>query len=698
VKPDDLIEGGLLRDTDLDGEPSKLGAAELGPYGRYVLIEELGRGGAAIVYRAQDPLLNRELALKRLRFGDLELEKRFLREAELLARLSHPGIMPVFDFGREGDSLYYTMPLAPGLSLDRWIVERRPDAREAARIVRQAAVALANAHECGVLHRDVKPANILVSADGNALVADFGLGRFEDPKARALERMTEAGEVMGTPNYMAPEFALGDLKGVDARCDVYGLGATLYEALTGQPPFSGRSSLEILKRVTTEDPAPPRTLAPDTPADLEIICLKALEKDPLRRYGTSSELADDLGRFLSGEPIQARRAGPVYRLRRFVSRRRAIVSVAVAGLLIAAGVGVFAKWRADQAAARGRLVSRHLDEASRHQDAVEVLLRTAAESDPAVAEQTRLAFEEIDKALEIDPRSADAHFQKGRVHALRIETEEARRCYDRAIQFGPVVRAYLERAVLDCQDLMILKSDPASSGKERIEELRKAIREHLDAVVRIGVDPDDLNFARALLEMNRLDVAGFQSAARLLKTYASKALDWRALYWKGLAEMECGESGPARESLEGALAARPRTRVSALMLDRLAFLDLKLDQLADAERRLRLATELNPGYLAAQVNLAIVLIELGKADEAVAWCEKAIERAPSLSQAHAVRGQALVLKYDQKRAISAPEELRGFLVSAKESLETALRDYPADTEPGKELRKDLDYVNGKLGY
>jgi tetratricopeptide (TPR) repeat protein len=265
-----------------------------------------------------------------------------------------------------------------------------------------------------------------------------------------------------------------------------------------------------------------------------------------------------------------------------------------------------------------------------------------------------------------------------------------------AIKYGPVVRAYLERAVLDCQDLIVLKSDPASSGKARIEILRKSIREDLDAVVRLGVDPDDLNFARALLEMNRLDIDGFRAAARLLKTYASKALDWRAFYWKGIAEMECGDSGAARESLEAALAARPRARAS--ILERLAYLDMMLDQLPEAERRLRLAIQLNPTLVAAQVNLAIVLIELEKADEAVAWCEKAIERAPSLSQAHAVRGQALVLKYDQKRAISAPGELRQLLVSAKESLEKALRDYPENSEQGKELRKDLDFVNGKLGY
>ena len=187
MKPDDLIEGGVIRDSDLEGGPPRT-PAELGPFGRYVLLEELGRGGAANVYRALDPLLNRELALKKLRFGDRELEARFLREAELLARLSHPGIISIFDFGKEGDAHYYTMPLGSGLSLDRWIQERRPDGAESAKVVRRVAEALAYAHEHGVLHRDVKPANVLLSGpegSEHAYITDFGVARNQQREGAA---------------------------------------------------------------------------------------------------------------------------------------------------------------------------------------------------------------------------------------------------------------------------------------------------------------------------------------------------------------------------------------------------------------------------------------------------------------------------------------------------------------------------------
>lgn len=697
MKPDDLIDGGLIQESDLDGEPPGQGAAELGPFGRYLLLEELGRGGAANVYRALDPLLNRELALKRLRFGDIELEMRFLREAELLARLSHSGIMPLFDFGREGDSLYYTMPLAPGLSLDRWIVERRPDARETARLLKLAAEALAHAHEHGVLHRDVKPANIVVSGEGVPLLADFGLGRIEDPKGRDSGRVTESGEVMGTPSYMAPEFATGDLKSADARCDVYSLGATLYEALTGRPPFIGRSSLEILKRVTTEEPVAPRRLAPETPADLEIICLRALEKDPERRYATARELADDLGRFLAGEPIRAHRASVFYRLRRFVARRRVIVSVAIAGLLLAAGVGAYAKWRADEGTSERRLVEDHLVDAGRAQDAIEILLRTHSESDSPVREQARLAFEQIDKALGIDPHSASAYYLKGRIHSMMFEKVEARRNYDLAIRKGPVARAYLERALLDCQDLVVLKADPAGSRSPRLEELRKGIRRDLDAMKNLKSDPADREFAEALLELSRLDTAGFKSAASKLQTYVDQSRDWRAFYWKGVVELELRRLDGAQSSFEAALAARPRVRASAHFLDRLGILFALKGRLGEAEKKFRSAIEINPEFTVAKVNLAALLFQTERPDEALQLSQGAIDlEPPRFIQAHAIRALASVSKHRKLPPESPAQAGRALLEPAKASLEIARSAMLPGSDP--DLEAAWDYVLRNLDF
>ena len=697
MNPDDLIEKGLIRDTDLEGGPPEGGPAELGPFGRYMLLEELGRGGAGIVFRALDPLLNRELALKRLRFGDFELEARFLREAELLARLSHPGIMPVFDFGRESDALYFTMPLSTGLSLDRWIVERRPDARESARIVHQSAEALAHAHERGVLHRDVKPANILVTAEGNAVVADFGLGRVVDPKGREAGRMTASGEVMGTPSYMAPEFASGDLRGVDARCDVYGLGATLYEAMTGRPPFIGKTTLEILKRVTSDEPVPPRRLAPAAPADLEIICLKALEKDPARRYATSREFADDLGRFLAGEPIHAHRASVFYRIRRFVGRRRAIVSVALAGFLIAAGVGLYYGLREDQAAARRRQVSDFLQKADDHRRALDHLLRENPESHADVVQQASLALGEIDKALKVDPEFADAYYEKGRIHSMMFKKVEARRNYDLAIQKGPVARAYLERAVLDCQDLVVLKVNPAGPRSQRPKDLQESICQDLDAMKKLKPDPGDWMFAEALMDFSQLDVEGFKRAVPKLQDCVAQNRDWRAFYWKGVAELELGRLSEAKASLEAALAVRRRVKASARFLERLGTVFAKQDLLDEAEKNFKLAIDIDDQFAAVKVNLASVLIWIGRKEEALQLSQRAIDlEPPVLFQAHAIRALASVDKHKKLPPESPAREGRALLENAKISLEiarAALR--PASDA---ELEEAWDYVVRKLDF
>ncbi len=698
MKADDYIDAGLIRESDLDGEPPGQNAAEVGPFGRYLLLEELGRGGAAIVYRALDPLLNRVLAMKRLRFGDIELEARFLREAELLARLSHPGIMPIFDFGREGDALYYTMPLASGLSLDRWIVERRPEARETARLVKLAAEALAHAHEHGVLHRDVKPANIVVSGDGVPLLADFGLGRIEDPKARDTGRVTESGEVMGTPSYMAPEFATGDLKSVDARCDVYSLGATLYEALTGRPPFIGRSSLEILKRVLTDEPVPPRRLAAHTPADLEIICLKALEKDPLRRYATSRELADDLGRFLAGEPIRARRATLVYRIRRFVARRRALVATALAGLVIAAGIGIYYGLREETTEAKRQQLANYLREAEVPKNALDILLREHPENHEEVRKQRDLALAKNERALSLDPNHAEAYYQRGRIHALIFEKEDARRNYDLAIQKGPIPQAHLERAILDSGDVVVMKWTKTTLDSRRLETLREGIRADLKTFQVITRDQGDMDFANALLEISALTPEGFLKAAEILQGYSQRSRDWRAYYWKGVAEMESGQVSKARESLETALKSRSKTRASADLHNLLGGLSHAMNLTKEAQAHFRRAVDLDDRLITAKGNLAGMLMYSGQLDESIQLCNDALVLDSTYIQAHAIRGQAYVMKHEKAELQGSSPANRQLLESAKQSLKEVRDAFPKGSEQAALIQKAWSYVVEKLSY
>lgn len=279
--------------------------------GRYRLLELLGEGGTGVVFRARDEELGRDVALKMLKtaqsFSEARVE-RFLREARTAARLRHPGIATVHETGRDDDVLFYTMELVAGRPLD----PRSGTLEDRVAILSKSSRAIHYAHEQGILHRDLKPGNILVDERGQPRVLDFGLSR----DAAGPEGLTETGAVFGTPAYMAPEQAEGRSALVAATADVYALGTLLYESLTGHVPFEGDSLGQILHRVLTQEPLPPHG-----PPDLAAVALKALEKNPARRYASASLFADDLDRYLAGEPTTARPRSFVGTWRRHAARR-----------------------------------------------------------------------------------------------------------------------------------------------------------------------------------------------------------------------------------------------------------------------------------------------------------------------------------------------------------------------------------------
>lgn len=320
------------RKEELPGEP--LGISKETPgggrrIGRYRLLGTLGEGGMGIVFRAYDPELGREVALKVLKtalsFSGKQIE-RFEREERTAARLSHPGIATIFDLGRENDLMYYTMELIPGASFD--VSQGSLEAR--IRILAKVARTVQFAHERGVIHRDLKPGNILVDPEGEPHLLDFGLSRDLDSPSE----LTHSGSPLGTVYYMSPEQAGGRQDAVDVRTDVYALGAILYEILSGRVPFEGSSVTDILQRIQTEEP--PR--APG-PVDLVTISEKALEKDKNKRTSSASCFAEDLEAYLKGEPIQARRDPGALRLwRKIVQHRKAMILTVVAiGLGLALG-------------------------------------------------------------------------------------------------------------------------------------------------------------------------------------------------------------------------------------------------------------------------------------------------------------------------------------------------------------------------
>jgi WD40 repeat protein/predicted Ser/Thr protein kinase len=302
-------------------------------FGDYELLEEIARGGMGVVYKARQVSLNRIVALKMILTGQLASDadvQRFLGEAEVVANLDHPHIVPIYEVGQHEGQRYFSMKLIEGASLAQNAAELVPDPRASARLVATVARAVHHAHQRGLLHRDLKPGNILLNRQGQPFVTDFGL-------ARRLEGggLTQSGAIVGTPEYMAPEQAEAR-KVLTTAVDVYALGAILNVLLTGRPPFQSGNVLDTLMQVVQRDPVPPRSLSPWAPRDLEVICLKCLQKGPEKRYPSAEALAEDLERWLNGEPIQARPSTAWERTMKWAKRRpaaAALVAVTVLAML-----------------------------------------------------------------------------------------------------------------------------------------------------------------------------------------------------------------------------------------------------------------------------------------------------------------------------------------------------------------------------
>jgi TolB-like protein/predicted Ser/Thr protein kinase len=344
-----LLEAGLRALTNEDEGPPGLTSSQqptrserfaelLGELGDYELLEEVGRGGQGVVFRARQKSLNRTVALKVISLGQWASKahlKRFRREAEAAARLEHPGIVPIHEVGERDGSCYFSMKFVEGGQLDELAKRGSIPIRHAAELIAKVARTVHYAHEHGILHRDIKPGNILLDAKGQPHLTDFGLARLVESESS----VTQTLDVLGTPSYMAPEQAVGNNAAVSSATDVYGLGAVLYQVLTGQPPFAGGATYETIKLLLDTEPRQPRLLNPKIDRDLSTICLKCLEKDPKRRYPSALALAEDLERWLKHEPILARHTGIVARGKKWVRRNptSALLAACLVALSAAAG-------------------------------------------------------------------------------------------------------------------------------------------------------------------------------------------------------------------------------------------------------------------------------------------------------------------------------------------------------------------------
>jgi len=311
----------------------------LGKFGDYELLEEIGRGGQGVVFRAWQRSLNRTVAVKIIGIGQLTTTahlKRLRREAEAAAKLNHPGIVPIYEVGERDGTYYFSMRFVEGDCLDEAISRGSISVREAAELIAKVARTVHYAHEHGILHRDIKPGNILLDANGEPHLTDFGLARLVEHGST----VTGSLEVMGTPSYMAPEQAVGNNAGVNRATDVYGLGAVLYELLTGHPPFAGGTTYETIHLLLDSEPRQPRLWNRKIDRDLSAVCLKCLEKNPRYRYSSALELAEDLERWLWHEPIRAKRSGFFTHARKWVQRNPTIASLITLSIVLAAGLGV----------------------------------------------------------------------------------------------------------------------------------------------------------------------------------------------------------------------------------------------------------------------------------------------------------------------------------------------------------------------
>lgn len=325
-------------------EPAESGGRSLGGC---ELFEELGRGGMGVVWRGRQRSLLRDVAVKTLpggEFASADARGRFRTEALAAARLAHPGIVSVHEVGEDDGMPFIVMELVRGQTLSAAVASRPVSARLAARWLRDISLALEHAHQHGVLHRDLKPSNILIEddgGDGQPKVTDFGLAKLtgHDPE------LTLSGSAMGSPAFMPPEQASG--RGSDVASDVYGLGAVLYFALTGRPPFQGETVATVMGQVVSAEAVPPRRLNASVPQDVQNICLKCLEKNPVRRYASAKEVAEDLTRFLEGRPVHARPVGIPVQMLRLARRHPGLAAAAVLVVLLTAGLISTLAWRAE---------------------------------------------------------------------------------------------------------------------------------------------------------------------------------------------------------------------------------------------------------------------------------------------------------------------------------------------------------------
>ncbi len=546
-------------------------------FGDYELLSEIARGGMGVVYKARQTRLNRVVALKMILAGQLasdEEVRRFYSEAEAAAHLDHPGIVPIFEVGQHADQHYFSMGYVEGSSLAAKVSAGPLPPREAADLVRQVALAVQYAHENGVIHRDLKPANILLDRNGHPRVSDFGLAK----RVQAGSDVTATGQILGTPSYMPPEQAAGKVSQIGPASDVYSLGAVLYCLLTGRAPFHAASRVDTILQVLAQEPVSLRQLNTNVPLDLETISLKCLHKEPLRRYGSAMELANELGRWLRNEPIHARPVPVAERVWRW-SRRHPAAAGALAAIV--AGLVCVSVLTAALASANRQLV---------HSIAAETNAKNESESKRLEAIQSREAETLAKEAAVARQREAET---------ARDETKQ----------------------ILDYLVAAFRKSDPSQDGEKlTVAELFDQAAEQL--ATKFPNQP--------LIQARLLDAIG--------QTYHGLGLFPKAIaLYERAWELDRNELG---EHHEDTLAMMNNLAVMYRSVGRLAD-SVPLHEKTLQSRKSRFGDE-HPETLASMSNLAAAYKSAGRLAEALTLYEQTLKmRTAQLGPEHSETLQSM---------------------------------------------------------